>query len=926
MFKRSAVKLILLLLWLSLTALSAMAVQEAAREWRTYQTALRILGLAQADRVLFSAGSNVRFEVGTHGVALLSLDDPQERIAQSAATVDAIHEGVQAALSAIELPEREYLQADIATAYHELQQRRILVQETMARPLAARDVATIEPWRQSIFQLARSFTNASVAIGNTLRMLDTMVAELVLVREASYAIRDRYGKPCSDFRRQVQLNEPLPLRIIASWRQDVGAYQSRWQELDAHLRRIGASPVLIEDVAAGRAKTAEIQRKMDDILYGLDGSTEPAMPAAEWSAMCVSAYPAILKMGYDALDLAVAHASRQKRNAQLFLVVASVVLAGVLTLGLVSVLIMRRRLSAPITTLVRAIERLSRRDFTAPVPPPPYPDELGAMAGALERLRLGALNAERLQQQLDEARNAQIESFSQASRAKSAFLATMSHEVRTPLNGILGMAQLLQGSPLEPQQRQWLEAISHSGTMLLAILNDILDYSKIEAGRLELENIAFSPRALIDTASASMMPQAAARRIAFHTRLPRNLPALVRGDPAKLSQVLLNLVGNAIKFTPEGEVTLSVRRVQPAPRDGAVRLEFVISDTGIGIAPEALEHLFEAFTQSDSSITRRFGGTGLGLAICKRIVEAMGGTIVVGSTVGKGSTFTVALDYKLERRARTDKIRDDASHAIPPLSVLLADDNEVNAMVATAMMEQMGHAVTVAIDGQIAADLAAGHDYDLVMMDLSMPRLDGLSATRRIRALAHATRSQVPIIALTANVSRTGVDECFAAGMNGFLGKPFQQHELLRAIADAIGAEVNVPTDPPPRTAGDPDTGLLSERARDLGEQRTGRIVAVFANTTPAIIHDLETAWADGDTARVRDCVHRLKSAAANVGLGHLSELAREAEQETGADRLGQLVRQIVERVPHDIDALKTAWSGIVNAPSRQRDSQPHVP
>lgn len=925
MFKRSIAKLILVLQWASVSALVATALFGAVIEWRAYADAVRILRLTEADRVLFDAVTAIRFEVGTHGVALLSLDDPQVEIAESTRKIDAAYRNAVAALAHADLPERDKLVAAIEDAHRTLEHRRPLVGDMMADPLMARDIMTIEPWRQAIFVIASNISDASVAVGNTLRMLDTTVAELVLVRREAYAIRDHYGKPCSDLRGEVQRNQPLSQQTFANWRQDVGAYSSRWQDLGEQLRRIDAPSRLVEDVTAGQEKTADVQQRMDKVIYGLDGSATPAMPAADWSNMCVSAYGSILKVGYDALDLAIDHAQTQKSKALLLLVGSLTLLAAVLFLGAISVLIVQHRLSSPMTALVTVIGRLSRREFSQPVPPTDYSDELGVMAGALEDLRIGALAAQRLQQRLDEAREAQIERASQDSRAKSAFLATMSHEVRTPLNGILGMVQLLQGSTLSPQQRQWLEAVSSSGAMLLAILNDILDYSKIEAGGMKLESIVFSPRELIQTVSATVAPQAASKKVVFRSTLPRDLPGLLQGDPAKLSQVLLNLLGNAVKFTSSGTVMVTVRRLKPTPRERRARLAFQISDTGIGIAPEAIERLFEAFAQSDSSITRRFGGTGLGLAICKRIVEAMGGTITVESVLGKGSTFTVTLDFAIARRARQRKGTKAQAGAIPPLSILLAEDNEVNAMVATAILNQMGHAVTLATDGARAVALATANDYDLVMMDLAMPKLDGISATQQIRNLPHATRCQVPIIALTANVSQTGIADCFAAGMTGFLGKPFQQAELLRAIADAIGADVAVPKAPLPGFA---DFGLLAERAKDLGLDRAGRIVTLFATTTPPLVADLERAVVAGDADRTRDCAHRLKSAAGNVGLGRLAELAADAERATereAAGELGHLVRLITAKAPQDIAALEAAWAKIVSSHARQRRNRPRV-
>ncbi|PKU26592.1 ATP-binding protein [Telmatospirillum siberiense] len=932
MFKSSIAKLILFFQWASISALLAAALYGAAVEWRAYREASRILQLTETDRVLFNAVTTIRFEVGTHGVALLSLDDPRRRITESTHKVDFAYLSAAAAMANADIPERGRLMAAMDEAYRNLQHRHVLVGELMSRPLDTRDIAVIEPWRQAIFTLAARITDASVAVGNTVRMLDTTVAELVEVRRVSYAIRDRYGRPCSDLRGEIQRNQPLSQSAFVIWRQDVDAYLTQWRTLDSYLKRSGAAPQLIADVAEGRQKTAEIQRKMDAVILGLDGSPNPAMPAADWSNMCVSAYGAILKVGYDALDLAIDHAQEQKTTALLLFIGAMALLGIVLFLGAVIVLAIRHRLSGPMATLVAVIGRLSHRDFAEPVPPMPFPDELAAMAGALENLRIGALTAERLQTRLDEARKAEIEKTNLVSKAKSDFLATMSHEVRTPLNGVLGMVQLLRQSPLSSQQREWLNAIADSGNLLFSVLNDILDYSKIEAGQLHLESVAFCPQEVVDTVCATMAPQAAMKRVAFDKTLPARLPALLRGDPAKLSQILLNLIGNAVKFTPSGRVALHVRLFTPEPEPGPPRtqrigLEFEVSDTGIGIAPEAIPHLFEAFSQSDSSITRRFGGTGLGLAICKRFIEAMEGNISVVSAPGLGSAFTIRLPFARTRRPRMKSPKTLAGTA--RLAILIAEDNEVNAMVARAMLERMGHSVAVAQDGLGAVALASERDFDLIMMDLAMPNLDGLSATRQIRALPHPTRRHVPIIALTANASQSGTAECFAAGMTGFLGKPFRQEELDRAVADAMRTDRTTSLFSPPAQSG--AITLLTERADDLGIERAGKIVAIFRDTTPPLVDEMRAAMTARNPDGVESCAHRLKSAAANVGLDDLVALAAATEKAAAlgdAEKMARLAQQIVARTTGDIAALSAIWESIVkrtNQPARQKRSRPRV-
>lgn len=907
MFRHSTVKLILFFQWATIAALVALALSGAFLEWREYQNARRILRLTDADRILFNAVTAVRFEVGTQGVALLSMPDPAAKITGSSLKVEGAYRQALAALMEADIPERARLESGMEEAYRTLTRRRALAGDLMARPLELRDIAVIEPWRQAIFALAERISDISMAVGNRLRMRDPAIAELVEVRRLSYAVRDRYGRPCSDLRGNIQRNQPLSREAYVAWRLHVEAYVARWHDLEAYLDRPEAPALLIEDVRDGRRVTADVQGRMDRVIDGLGGASGPAMPAADWSNLCVSAYGPILKVGHDALDLAVMHAGDHRDRALILLVGSGVLLASVLMLGACAVLVIRHRLSLPLAGLLGVIGRLSRRDFDDPVPAAAYPDELAAVSGALEDLRTGALEASRLQDALDEAHRAEIRRESAANRAKSAFLATMSHEVRTPLNGVLGMVELLGKSRLDRQQREWLETISNSGGMLLAILNDILDYSKIEAGRLELEAIVFDPVHLVRTVAATIRPLAEAKGIRFDVDLPDGLPARLCGDPAKLSQVLLNLLGNAVKFSERGYVRLKVTRGLP-PREGWVRLAFDVADSGIGIEPAALDGLFEAFTQSDSSITRRFGGTGLGLAICKRIVEAMGGSISVESVPGEGSLFKVVLDLAEEMADETEAALPDQ----PPLAVLLAEDNEVNAAVAQGMLEGMGHLVSLAGDGSAAVGLARASDFDLVMMDLAMPGMDGISACRQIRALDHPTRSKVPIIALTANMADGAVRDCFAAGMTGFLGKPFTLEQLRRAVAGAGkgGGPVLAVRPEPEGAIHQSPRYLLTERASDLGVARAGRLVALFAETTPALVASLSQAAAT-DLRAAGDCAHRLKSAAGNVGLTALASLAADAEAaaETGrAAGLVELAGQIAGRLADDIAVLEGCW------------------
>ncbi|MCB0760674.1 MAG: response regulator [Flavobacteriales bacterium] len=379
----------------------------------------------------------------------------------------------------------------------------------------------------------------------------------------------------------------------------------------------------------------------------------------------------------------------------------------------------------------------------------------------------------------------------EATRAKSEFLATMSHEIRTPMNGVLGMATLLATTELTGVQTEYLDTIRHSGENLLGIINEILDFSKIEAEKMEMAYSKMSVRKLVKNAMNLATHRASIRNNTLTSRIDAGVPAFILGDYGRLTQIINNLLSNAIKFTESGNVRLDVTAV-PTENFREFKLTFAISDTGIGISAEKLDNLFSPFTQADSSTSRKYGGTGLGLTISKRLAELMQGDITVESTLEQGSTFSLSLttieipgEEDEDSSAIPPPPLDDSFARLFPLQILIAEDNFINQKLAEQVFEKMGYTVTLVSNGKEAVEAATRKNFDIIFMDIHMPEMDGLEATRIIREHAPPQQRAPHIVALTANVVNESEETCRKAGMNDFIQKPFKISEIQRVLEDA---------------------------------------------------------------------------------------------------------------------------------------------
>jgi PAS domain S-box-containing protein len=497
----------------------------------------------------------------------------------------------------------------------------------------------------------------------------------------------------------------------------------------------------------------------------------------------------------------------------------------------------------------------------------------------------------------------------QAAASKSAFLANMSHEIRTPMNAIIGFTDLLLGRELPPEHRRPLEIVGNSARSLLRLLNDILDTARLERGAVELEVLDFDLSELLNQLAMTLNVQAADKGLRLRVDIDSGVGRYYQGDSLRIRQVLINLIGNAIKFTARGEVVVAVR-AQP---DG---VHFAVSDSGIGIAPERLDAIFEPFTQADASMSRRFGGTGLGTSICRQLVELMGGRIGARSTPGEGSTFHFTLPL---RPGSAPVIELASPMALPPMRVLVVDDVEQNVELLVSLLTRDGHEVMACTEAAESVLRADAERFDLILMDLHMPGTSGIDATRAIRAAElRAGLPPVPVIALTASVLDKDREAARRAGMNGFATKPIDLEALRSEIACVLGlrtgstdARADVPVDDP---VIDMKRALALWRTRERVERGMQRLLDENDGLTQELDRSARLPSRDG----LRALAHRVRGAAANLGAAQLAATLAGLEHAAGTESQGSLISRVGE-VGRALSALRSAiagWRGEAEGPS----------
>ena len=1045
-FLLSAITMLLVVVLVSVFALLA---QDA---YRQYSHAKHVLQVTQLARAMITARGDMRSESGSMSM-VLSRDTASD--AATVAAIRATHAKTFAKLAQTisDLKRSPYAGSpslarveELAARYDHTSRETL---ENITRPAAQRRPGLFKDRLEISSALIRAINRQSEIITYDIARFDPFIDRMLDVSDTVWRLRADAGAD------RLVVSNWLFGRIPTGIKEHLELARGEGV-IEAHFSTLQAQA----DMPAFPAKLKQVMVTAHDGLYRdyfpvrqqliqrrLLGQPI-GMTDEQWLEFSVPQINRVVDISWAALDLAGGRAREMVDVAwrNLLLYLTAMALCLVLAMSVASFVLWR--VIRPLRRITHMMHNMGDGGLKGDIPFENRADEIGQFARALRVFRDSGLERQRLTEEVYRSQSAQ-ETAETSNRMKSEFLANMSHEIRTPMNGILGMAHLLEGTGLNEEQTRFVKIIEESGESLLAILNDILDISKLEAGKLEIEVIDFDLVATVENAALLMAGKAREKNIDLNMHVAPEARGGYRGDPVRLRQILLNLLSNAIKFTEQGAVAIEVevRLGDKALADGSVPLHFEVRDTGIGMAESVRERMFQKFSQADSSVTRRFGGTGLGLAICKQLVERMGGRIGVESQLGVGSTFWfdiplprsstgivareeapgyfktlrvllvddievnleilrrqmagfgiqaatasdgfaavaelerawhqgrpydvafldqmmpglsgdalaarlrahpqlaeiklvivssggrssikdragLRLEALLEKPVRHQELRDTlinvyTGHHKPetkpqqvsapapatrPLSILLAEDNKVNQQYATLLLRKSGHQVDVAENGHQAVDAVRRKDYDIVLMDVQMPELDGVEATRQIRALP-APKNRILILAVTAHAMTGAREEYLAAGMDDYLSKPLQPALVLSKLAE-IAARLDGPASADQAAeASQTEDALLDKPHLDelrgfLPMEQVGDLVRVYLSSVDGHLADLERHLDQKDFKAAAGQAHVMVSICGNMGARQTSSLARALEnllrQDNGAETssLTKALRRSVE-------------------------------